>query len=523
MAGALNIPGLDDAPQWDGVPNFSGGMVSNARPNTLAATQCAELVNMDISPANELVTRRGIKQLGDALGEKLQGGAFYLTPTHEELIIAAGGVLRAFNGSIWTLAGGMLQTISPYTPATFVQGVDILYIAQEDHELFHYQNGGLGQYPNVANTDPPFGIGLLAWHTNRLVASGISTEPDTIYFSQFLDGSVWDRAAWNVRVGAGEGDPITALVPWTNYNLIVPKQHSIWVVDCNPANDPAEFTIQRIHDRIGSNAPKTWCQIGTDLFGLCDNGKAEVRSIKNIIASEQQKEVGPPLSQPIQDILDRITPGAVSSSCAFHWKNRYILAIPLDGSMTPNYVVVFNTLTESWSGYWTQWKPTFFASRIHGGVDKLWFGQSDGTICDWMDYIPANQETEAAFKDQGNAIPSQIVTRAFNFNEPICPKTGFNAQIEFFKSNAFVFGSVILDQGAEQSWEAFDKEAGGVELPQTLPFTLPSSGSVTKAFQIQSYGQFRDFQIKLETPADKLSIKTMAVSAFPDTVQLQTA
>lgn len=519
---SYNIETLDDPQAWDAVPNFAGGMVSNSRPTLLQPNQCSELMNMDISPKNELVTRRGIFQLGDALTQ-IQGGAYYKTQTQEELIVADGRVLRAFNGTIWSLAGGFTQTINPTTPAVFVQGVDILYIAQTDAALFHYQNGGLGEYPNVANTDPPFGIGLLAWHTDRLIASGISTVPDTIFFSQFLDGSVWDRAAWNVRVGAGEGDPITALVPWTNYNLVVPKQHSIWVVNCDPTQggDPATFTINRVHPNIGSSAPKTWCQVGTDLFGLTN--EPAVRSVKNLIASEQQKEVGPPLSQPIQDIIDRITPGAIQTSCAYHWKNRYILTIPVDGSATPNYVVVYNTLTESWSGYWTQWKPIFFSERVHGGIEKLWFGQSDGTVCEWMDWISTSNETELAFKDQGNSIPSRIVTRAFNFNEPVCKKTGFNAQLELFKSQAFVFASVILDQGAEQNWEAFDKEPGSVLLPQTLPFTLPTAGSITKDFDLQRYGQFQDLQIKLETDSQKLSIKTMAVSAFQDTLTLQSA
>lgn len=509
---------LNDVPSWDACPNFAGGMVSNARPELLQPNQCSELVNMDISLKNELVTRRGIKQLGDALTQ-IQGGAYYKTPTQEELIVADGHVLRAFNGSIWSLAGGLVQTINPDTPAVFVQGVDILYIAQTDHELFHYQNGGLGSYPNSVNTDPPFGPGLLAWHTDRLVSSGISTVPDTIYFSQFLDGSVWDRANWNVRVGAGDGEPITALVPWTNYNLVVPKQNSMWVVNCDPTQAVVDFTIQRIHPSIGSNSPKTWCQVGTDLFGLTN--EPAVRSLKNIIASEQQKEVGPPLSHPIQDIIDRITPSAISTSCAFHWKNKYLLAIPVDGATTPNYVVVFNTLTESWSGYWTQWKPIFFASRVHGGIEKLWFGQSDGTVCEWMDYVAISNETELAFKDQGNAIPSKIITRAVNFQEPVCKKTGFNAQLEFYKSQAFVFSSVILDQGTEQSWEAFAKDIGDVLLPQTLPFTLPSAGSSIKDFDLMQWGQFQQLQIKLETDSQKLSIKSIAVSAFQDTLTLQ--
>jgi hypothetical protein len=271
-------------------------------------------------------------------------------------------------------------------------------------------------------------MSLLCWHTDRLVGSGISTLPDTIFFSQFLNGDEWNRSQWNVRVGSGDGEAITALIPWTNYNLLVLKEHSIWIVNCNPTSLPSAFTIQRIHQNIGSLAPYTACQVGTDIFFLSDSG---VRSINNIITSEQQKEVGPALSFPIEDVLDRLNHAAVAASCAFHWKNRYILAIPVDGSPHPNLVVVFNTLTETWSGVWTGWNPTHFAQRTDAGVKKMWMSQFDGTISDWLEYVPDSLETDLAFRDNGQEIVSKIITRALTWNDPVSPKTGVAYEGEY--------------------------------------------------------------------------------------------
>lgn len=630
---------LNDPLVWDATPEFTGGQVSKPRVNSLQPNQAALLQNMDVDTYGHLRTRRGISQIGNNLGETIQGIADYQTPTSNELIVAAGGILRSFNGSVWTLAGGAFNLISASTPAIFVQGVDTLYIAQSDSALARYKNGFSSHYPDAAvseitkvtttgadasnlsnthfliedengtvgvwfnynstgtdphigdrsipvalvtgdtpgtiataiaaaleadskfsatasandvlitcvaggsrtdgvagntglaisvitqgsdqNNNPPVGMSSLVWHTDRLIGAGVSSFPDTVYFSQFLDGAVWDRLNWSIRVGAGEGDPITGLVPWTNHNLIVLKQHSIWLVNCDPSQggSPVNFTIQRIHDRIGSLSPRTWCQVGTDLFGLTTSG---VRTIKNIIASEQQKEVGPALSQPIGDWIDRINPGALSACCGFHWQNRYFLAAPLDDATTPNYVFPFNTVANCWSGNWIGWKPTYFTSRIDGGTSKLCFGQSDGTVVDWMDFVPANQETYLSFQDQGAAILSTVLSRGFTWNELVSTKTGFNAKMEFCNSVADVIGTVILDEGAEQEWESFGTSTGTtLTLPFDLPATLPKGGVLALSYDLMRYEQFQLLQVKLATQGGKLELCDMALSAFVNTMVIQ--
>lgn len=631
---------LDDTPTWDASSSFEGGQVSNFRPNLLQPNQHVLLQNFDINKAGELITRRGIKIIGDKFPQIIQGIVFYQTPVSAELILAEGGILRVFGGTNWDFAGGTLQFISGNTPAVFVQGVDILYIAQSDRALAKYQSGVLSYYSSSGvaevttvdctgitastlagkffiirddvgtvgiwldldaaasvpatgaarditvrvltgdtaatvaskiaaainpdskfiatsnpaavvtitnevigarvdavdtgatgfafavtiqgrdeNQSPPFGMSLLVWHTDRLIGSGVATAPDTVYFSQFLDASLWDRASWSLRVGAGEGDPITALVPWTNHNLVVIKQHSVWVIGCDPTQNVSDFQINRIHDRIGSFAPKTWCQVGTDLFGLTDSG---VRSIKNIIASEQQKEVGPALSDPVGDVIERINPSAVSTSCAFHWKNRYFLAIPIDGSAQPNCVLVFNTLTESWSGKWLGWSPTYFAARLEGPTPKLCFGQADGSAVDWMDYIPLSQDTEEAYLDIEQPIVSKIVTRAFSWNEPACKKKGLAAELEFNKSRATVEAKVIRDDAAAETWEpSFSTQQESLSLPITLPATLPRSGVKRKPFDIFRFDPFRELQFQITSTGGKLQLRSISASAFVDPVVIQ--
>lgn len=514
----LNLDQLNDTPVWDGSPSFSGGMVSNERANLLKPNQSSLLQNMDTSISGALITRRGIKSLGTTGGAPIMGIAFYQTPTYTKLLRAVSGFLVEYNGSDWPAL--FAPFVSADRPVHFAQGVDQLYFAQTDRVLRYYNGTAtITDLPNAANTDPPFGIGALVWHTNRLCAAGITTAPDTIYFSQFLDGTVWNRATWNIRVGAGEGDPITGLISWTGFNLIVIKQHSIWVVACNPTVAPAEFQITKIHGSIGSLAPQTAVQVGTDVFLLTDSG---VRSIKNIIASEQQKEVGPALSYPVGDLINRINQSTVSTACGFHWNNRYFLSIPVDGSAYPNYTLVFNTLTESWSGFWTGWNATCFAGRIDGGVPKLWMGRSDGTTADWMDYIPISQETSIAFKDMGSDYASRVLTRAFTCNEPVCEKTGFQSELEFDDSQADATASLVLDDTSPQTWQSFSTVQTSLSLPLTLPFTLPKAGIVRKSFDLMAAGRWRELQIDLNAASGKLELRTITVSAFIESLVIQT-
>lgn len=516
----LNLEAKDDVPVFDATASFDGGQFSNGRANLLHPNQSALLQNMDIMLSGELVTRRGIKQIGTTGGSTIYGIAFYQTPNFTKLLRAVNGFLIEFNGTDWPVNILSTPLISPDRFVYFAQGVDQLYMAQTDRVLRYYDGTGtITNLPNAVNADPPFGIGSLVWHTNRLAASAVSTAPDTIYFSQFLDGTVWDRANWSLRVGAGEGDPITGLVSWTGYNLVVLKQHSIWSVNCDPTKAVAEFQITKIHGSIGSLAPRTAVQVGTDVFALTDSG---VRSIKNILASEQQKEVGPALSYPIADIINRINSSAISTANAFHWNNRYILAIPIDGATQPNYTVVFNTLTESWSGFWTGWHPTCFASRIDGGVPKLWMGQANGTTADWMDYIPLSQETAVAFQDMGADIASRVVSRAFTCNESVCEKTGFQSELEFNNSNATVTANLILDDSASQTWQTFSTLQNSLTLPLTLPFTLPKAGIVRKSFDLMAYNRWRELQIDLNTTSGKLALRKLSISAFIESMTIQT-
>jgi len=485
--------------------------------------------------------------------------------TGETFVIQGENVWHTISGHSETGGNTTSITFSPglqgafsgdvNNPYAMVVGNDTLYWCDGVGSIYSWDgvhtgslaNGNLfGQYNATvtANTKPPTACTVLVWFQSRLIASGIAATPDAVWFSNFLDPTTWDSNFQQVRIGGGDGDAIVALVGWSDLNLVVLKRQSIWLVNCDPSQSPdptdptllvGSFAIKLINKNIGCLAQRSASQIGggTSIYGvygifmagdimfLSDSG---VRSLKRVLAAETQQEVGAAISFPINDMIERITPGQTSKCCAFYHNARYMLAVPLDGATNPNFVLVYNTLTQSWSGFWTGWLPTCFAV-LYPDYPGLCFGQSDGTVNQWLDDVPDNQETASTFQDNGVDIATGILSRGYTAGDLFNPKTGLNAEFEFDGSSAVVSIQAILDLVPQSQLvgDAPFSSASGVALilPQVLPFTLSSNILLQKSFDLMKFGQWREIQFFISATAQKLSMRTNKLTCFQDTIVLQ--
>lgn len=530
---ALGIDALDDPLVFDQCGSFAGGMVSNVRANLLQENQAAMLVNCEISRDGELITRRGSERLGAStagIGTFIQGITHYETPNDNYPVVVNNKKLYSFDGTNWNAFAASFTAGSASTRIGFSQGINKLYFAELGVSHLQSWDGTnlVDEGATDTNNDPPRAPTFLAWHTNRLVAVGGPSDPDSLYFSQFLNASAgqWDRLKWSLRVGAGEGDAITGIYSWSDFNLIVFKRHSTWVVNCDPSaqlNDPNDtiqfFTVKPVHRRIGCVAPNTACQVGSDVYFLSDSG---VRSIKRVESAETQTEASDAISLPVQDVIARINLSAVKTSNAIFFDNKYMLAIPLDGASSPNFLLVYDVLNQSWSGLWTGWLPTGFAIRnISNEPGRLIFGQSDGTVNQFLSYITTSNETDSAFQDNGVDIPVTIKTRALNFGEFLLRKEGFNCEFEFNESFSTATVQVAIDGAANQVLDAFSTETESVTLPQVLPFVLSTAGVKRSSRDLQRYGLFRELQFVLTTAMQKLVLRSITGSAFFVPMEIQ--
>lgn len=402
-----------------------------------------------------------------------------------------------------------------------------------------------------SRTKPPTAVKILLWFQNRLIASGIATEPDAIYFSDFFDPTAWDQDYQKVRIGGGESDPITGLLAWTDLNMIVFKKNSIYLINLDPSQNPnpddptllvASFAVRQLHKRIGCPAPLTAVQVGggsttpgSDVLFM--DGDKRVHSVRRVVAAETQQEVGFAVSLPIQDVLDTINIDHIDKAVAMYHNEHYILGIPsargLDGGTYANAVVAYNMLTQSWCGVWGGWFPTCFAMRTDlGSYSRLIFGESNlypghCNVAQWLDDQSLDDETEASYQDWGQPIPTSILTRAITFGDMYSFKTGLSVEFEFDESVAAgVTVQVVLDKIPHSSLIAFPFQSiseSRLRLPFHLPSTLPGSPDLLRlAFDLQRYGTWRELQFFITTDSGKLAIRSIRVTGFSDTLRLQT-
>lgn len=470
----------------------------------------------------------------------------------------------------WPGAGGV------NAPVMFAQGNDSLFFTDGTGPIYAWTGGipssstvGPGTLMKIgshsllddfngsfhsAQTTPPQNVKVIIWFQNRLIASGIASEPDAIYFSDFFDGTSWDAFYQKVRIGGGESDPITGLLAWTDINMLVYKKNSCYIINLDPAQNPdptdptllvASFAVKQLHKLIGCPAPLSAIQVGggsttpgSDVFFV--DGDKKVHSIRRVMAAETQQEVGQAMSLPIQDVLDNINVAEIDQCTAMYHNEHYILSFPstqgLDGGLTPSGAVSYNLLTQSWCGVWG-WRATCFSRRTDlGSYSRLILGDVNGYVRQWLDDQSLDEETSASYVDTYGGVEhpfiTSIWTRAITFGDYYNFKTGLSVEFEFDESNAEQVTVYVVLDGVVQNFPPLrgllappfsTLTETRLRLPFTLPVVLPNSPGLKRlAFDLQRYGTWRELQFRITSPAGKLAIRSIRVCGFMDTLRLQT-
>jgi hypothetical protein len=509
---------LDDPLAFDGVVNFSGGEDSQADPSQLQKIQSSKLINVALNRIGDIVTRKGTEKLGSAAvaAARIQGLGELDTPSVELILAACNGSMFKNNAGTWSAAAGYTPT-SATVMVEIVQGIDKLYVADGTKNLFSW-DGTTFTDMLAGSTNPPASPKLLAWHTSRLFA--VKDNSDYLYISKILDPTVWDPTNWALRIGGGEGDSISCLGSWSDFNLLVFKHNSMHVVNANPSVDPSEWEIRKITDRVGCVAQRSGKMVGNDFYFLARDG---IRSVLRTI-NDAQSEVSAPISWPIQPIMDRINWSAVNTACAEYADNKYLLSVPIDGATQPNAVIAIDTRLKVPLGIWTGtgWTPTVFLFSKLSNTQNLYFGNADGKVLRWM--YDEDDDLESSYEDDGSDIATTARTRSLNYEEAIFPKIGWHAEFEFNKSLANASAYAILDQEPTAQPVALNFDTFGEtnQLAVNLPFDLAVLTIHRTAFDLAQFGEFREIQFEIRTTAGKLALKQILSSAYIETMKDET-
>jgi hypothetical protein len=351
---------------------------------------------------------------------------------------------------------------------------------------------------------------------------------DAVYFSDILDGGVWN--VLNIlRVGA-DGEEIVAIQSWQESLLIVFKQKSTWLIDISPVVSVAEFPIKNIHRSVGCVAWRSISQVGQDVFFLSRNG---VMSIQKQLATSNNV-IAVPVSQPIQDVIESIRWEYAHKSNAIFYSNHYMLVVPVN-STEPDTAIVWSELTKSWAGVWTGLSATDLIEQPFLGTTRLVLGLSNGEVRTALDNVPESDEAYDTFTDGFGNLPIPVIipvqlpsapqvvsiirTRAMEFGDVVSPKSGWYLEAEFLAKDGDITIGVILDGSSKVMLDEWTFSASGAILTVTLPFYLGMTKWVKKKYPIWHLGRFREIQVEITAPRGNLILRRIILSAQLDTVE----
>ena len=523
----LNVESLDDPLLFDATGSFSGGMDSNSAPRILSEFASSELINVDIDRTGTAETRRGTKSLSlNAVPEgtaMVQGMSYFNTLNYDQMVICKNRKIFYFESAVGE--GGWQQEGSSYLVSS---DDDVVHFAQLEDKLFFcdgtsalkYFDGTSVQSVN-AGSGAPSGIRLLASHTNRLFAVPAG-EPDTIYVSDLLDAE--GTSSWSVvqslRIG-GDGDPITAIHPWTGFRLLAFKRNSTFVINADPtATTIADWAIETIDRSVGCIAPRSVAQVGADIYWLASDG---VRSLRRTLAGTEQ-EVSDALSKPIENVIQELNVDAAPKAAGFYYLNRYIVSFPTGNSSINNTTVVFNTDFKVWSGKWDGIKGQCWARYSSPTSDVLCLGTSNGKLLRWTGNIPDIEVVSADYQDDGQPIATSIKTREYTFRDVVSLKSLYGVELEFLQSEAVASVDIIYDGGGDETiFTNIQTTDPLVEIPFIMSGTITLGGNSTKRRGRDLSGRrpIRGVQARIRSSAGKLSLRSVVFSAFLESYQPQ--
>jgi hypothetical protein len=410
-------------------------------------------------------------------------------------------------------------------------------------------------------------------------------DDDEIYASDILDGDSIDPV-FSIRVGGGDGDPIRKIMSWHGSFVAVLKQKSAYVVntstalgaDGQGAADPVNWFIEKITDTIGCIAGNTVVPVGNDIWFLSREGLTSLVRSKE---SEQRQVSAMVLNTPVNDVFEDINWDEAHKSCAGYFNNRFYISVPLETSTVPNATLVYNLLTQKWEGKHTgtSWKPLYYGRAsfknnkrliIQDNSGNLYWQREEGSVYEGRDELPRTKQTSGTltvgesyeitdfnagdnFTNVGassNATGIQFIatgttpttysngstlakyrfenidyridSKAFDFGFPVNFKSGFNLEIDFYKSHGTVSIYLIPDDDESRilTVATNDDTTEYPELSEALPFTLTGVNDKRLIFDVTHIEEFKELTVRITGSGSEVKVRRIHLTSFLNTMEI---
>lgn len=257
--------------------------------------------------------------------------------------------------------------------------------------------------------------------------------------------------------------------------LLVGMDKSLGVITGTSALD---FKGSIISTEFGVPSNNTWAKVGEDMYFLATDGIRRLRSAAGDAGGFSPELV----SQPIQDVINRINSSAAATSWSMYnpKTQELVFWVPVDNDTSPTKGIVlnfqkdrdkpvFSTISQQKLTAGIYVDGVAYGGTSDGYLEKLWQGNDyDGTAIQW-DFVSAVAKTNSPAQN-ASSRKFTILTEGSN---------------QVYTAEAYT-----LTQRADEvtQFKQQDTKAISITKPSITKLGTWASGSTT------SYAQFTDFQ-----------------------------
>ena len=354
------------------------GLNSRDNPATLPVGYVSKSQNFRLDRGVATV-RKGLRRKTSSviLGQTIYGVGTFLNASSQEIfVIVVTDGLFTYNPQTETFSTKSAfpagETITTQIGCDVVTAIDKIYISRGHSkrpliaslDTTSYTITGIIAAPTTTGTyhEFPNCSGLL-YYANRLVAIGqdhrlgytpTARSRDSIGVSNYLDFEHWD-ALDVFNFSEGSNDEVVATAPWTLNEFVVFLRNSIFYINIGTSRYisgdglASSASMKNLVSDLGCVAKNSIVQADGGIIFLSDNGVYAMTP--NSVGTNESMRLltnANPLSAPIDDVIQTINKSQVHRSVGIYWNNRYYLAVPTDGSVDNNTVLVYNFILKSW-------------------------------------------------------------------------------------------------------------------------------------------------------------------------------
>jgi len=202
---------------------------------------------------------------------------------------------------------------------------------------------------------------------------------DEIIASDILDGDTFDVLGGSLKITGGSSDFIVGLEPFTENKLVAFCRRSIHQID-GVSGSLADVQVNVVTPDLGCSARRSIVQIANKIFFLSDQGVYGLEYLDEY----NLRGLEVPLSEAITPIMKRINQDYVDKAVGAFFDARYFLAIPIDGAVENNVILIWNTINGGWESIDTVNNVSFNVRDMlvarEGTKNSLYITTSEGGV-----------------------------------------------------------------------------------------------------------------------------------------------